>query len=83
MLMKEKKAINVIVIIFPDGSTHYFKKHKVFKNKPDKNLEYIRKCMKMWQECNKDKSKFHIFGALAYTRILENDYYQIPPVCDY
>lgn len=45
-----KGIIEVTVIIFPDGNTHFFEKKPIYKNKPDENQVYTRKCLHAWFE---------------------------------
>ena len=73
------KIIKVMVIIFPDGQTHFFKTQETHKNKSDENFKYIQKCMNVWKKRNKNRENLGTSGAVANIRMLESDYNKILP----
>lgn len=79
--------VSVTVLIFPDGGTHWFKNKPVYKDMPNENLEYIRKCAKIWNERNRAKydgfGDFDLIGAVASVRMLREDFDKIPATADF
>lgn len=71
--------IDVRVIIFPDGSTHYFK--KVLDAKNDENSEYVGRCLSEWGQDNPEKAEltksFALTWAAASIRMLESDFLKL------
>jgi len=77
--------VSVTVIIFPDGGTHFFENKPVFKNKPNENIEYIQKCMRIWKKDNEQRYTNNpgIMGAVAHIEMLESDYYAMPATSEF
>jgi hypothetical protein len=82
------ESVSVTVLIFPDGMTHWFENKPVFKDKPNENLEYMKKCIRIWNERNRIKyggsyDNFDLMGAVANIRMLREDFNKIPATCDF
>lgn len=75
--------IEVVVIIFPDGTTHHFKTKPVFKDKPNDNITYIQDYLKKWFDANKAKYESRniylsqLSNAIATIYMLESDFDKI------
>ena len=63
------EIIDVIVLVFPNGITHWVKKMPVYKDQEDPNHEYINKCVCIWRDKNKDFSKEYPDTDMAICQI--------------
>lgn len=81
------EIVSVTVLIFPDGGSHWFKTKPVFKNKPNENVQYIRRCVEIWNERNRLKydgfGDFDLMGAVANVRMFKKDFDKLPITDDF
>ena len=81
--------IDVGILLFPDGTNHYFKILPVFKDQPNKNHKYIQECMGKWFEANKVRYELRginpgqLASAYAQIRMLETDFEKIPATSEF
>lgn len=80
-----KKLIDVCVIIFPDGTNHFFRAKPVLINMPNANEEYMKKCLHLWIEKNHQRYDninllFPIIGSM---KMLKTDFRKLPATADF
>ena len=68
----KKGIVDVLVIIFPDGMTHFFESSQ--------GKEYIYHCVEIWKEKNKQKYEGHeddTMLAVANIKMFQSDFDKI------
>lgn len=70
--------IDVIVMVFPDGTTHWFKKMPTKRNEKDPNIKYMEEYHSRWREQNKELVENNILtNATCTIRMPESKYNNI------
>lgn len=68
-------VIDVIVLVFADGTTHWFKKKPSYKGKEDPNEAYIDACFAEWKDENREMiENNNVMNAVCSIRMTEEKY---------